>query len=572
MPVSTVRIVHDDQPLLATIAAVLRRHLVARGVGDGDGYVITLALDPAIGGEGYRIADAPGGLDVSGDGGPGLLAGVGRMLRDAAFTGGFTPGPWRGTDQPDCEVRGMYFALHNNFYCLAPQHELAAYIEDLALWGINAICFHMPQHVNPDTPAAQERYAENRRLLQAAKRIGLKVALIKEPNIGFGNEPEALHAPAFVDTDPPRRGTNGARICPSTPDGFRYLSAMLDAYLAPYADIGIDYMVSFPYDSGGCGCAQCWPWGARGYLTISKEFARLTKQYYPESKFVLGTWCYDVLDVPDGEFAGLDAALRAEAPWVDYIMADSHYDFPAWLLEQGAPGDLPIINFAEISMWGRFPWGGYGANPLPERYQRLWNQSKHLMHGGFPYSEGNFEDMNKVFCAQFFWHKDTPVWDTVRAYIAYEFAPEVVDLVSEAIALLERTYPRDEWQRADVLRAYELLQQADALLPERTKTSWRWRMLYLRAVVDFEMVTHDNEVTDRCDAAFDELLAIYHVEHGWICVAPPSRAFKAWNDARMRGEIPDALPPGSDQAMVSEAKANDDPLPPGSDQGEVAKV
>ncbi len=572
----TLSLPADANAVVAHIADIFHRHLTARcgadltlaAANETLTLTLTLALDPTIGGEGFRIEDHSGGLRVTGADALGLLAGVGKLLHDARFApGAFTPGPWRGTSIPDCPVRGMYFALHNNWYNMAPPEKVYQYIEDLGLWGINTIAFHLPQFENPHTPEAIARRAENHALVQAAKHAGIKVALLKEPNIGYCTFPAEIAAAEFPDTDPPRRGHAGARVCPSHPDGFAYLSRMLDDYLAGYEDIGIDYVVAFPYDSGGCGCAQCWPWGARGYVTIAKEFSRLMRARYPEAKFVLGTWCFDVMDTSDGEYEGLDAVLRADVGWVDYIMADSHYDFPAWLLEHGSPGNKPMVNFAEISMWGRFPWGGFGANPLPARYQRLWNQSKHLMSGGFPYSEGCFEDINKVLYAQFFWHKETTAEETLRAYIAYEYAPEAVELVTEAITLLEKNYPRTDWTLPDAERTWTLLQQADALLPVWAKTDWRWRILYLRALVDVELLTHNNEISDRCDAAYEELLDAMHLQNGWRCVAPESRAYMARHEAKLRGELP-GLPPGADQAMYSDVDVvANEALPPGAHEG-----
>ncbi len=482
----------------------------------------------------------------------GLLAGVGHFLHTTGYGEGTChPAHWRGISLPECPVRGIFFALHNNWYALAPRAEIHRYIEDLGLWGINTICFHFPQYEDPTTPEARAALAEFRELLRVVKRLGMKVALLKEPNIGFVNPPAAIRAAIFPDTIPPRRGTGGPRVCPSRPAGFAYLSHMLATCLDGFTDIGVDYIVTFPYDAGGCGCADCWPWGARGYLTIAQEFFRLARERYPECKRVLGTWCFDVREESDGEYPGLAQRLAQDDGWVDYLMADSHEDFPRFLLEHGVPGNLPVLNFAEISMWGRFPWGGSGANPLPARFQRLWDQAQHLLAGGFPYSEGNFEDINKIICSRFYWKKDTPATDAVRAYIAYEFSPVVVELVAEAITLLERTYPHTDRQSVEVERAYALIQQADTVLPPRARASWRWRILYLRAVIDHELINHDNEPTDRCDAAYEELIRLYHVENGWFCIAPPSRAYLARQAmARRQHEETAPLPPGAEEGMV----------------------
>ena len=62
------------------------------------------------------------------------------------------------------------------------------------------------------------------------------------------------------------------------------------------------------------------------------------------------------------------------------------------------PGGFPLLNFPEISMWNQGPWGGYGANPFPNRLQQRMNEIKGKLSGGFPYSEGIYEDLNEVIC------------------------------------------------------------------------------------------------------------------------------------------------------------------------------
>jgi hypothetical protein len=468
-------------------------------------------------------------------------------------------------------VRGIYCAFHNNFYPNAPREELYDYLEELGLWGLNSAIFHLPRGEDAHTVVGSEARKKNRELLRATKRVGLRVGLIAEPNVGFEDAPAEILASEFPDTDPPRRGFSCTRICPSQPAGFAYLSRMLDDYLAGYEDIGLDYVVAFPYDAGGCGCERCWPWGARGYVKIAKEFSRLARARYPQCKFVLGTWCFDVKEESDGEYEGLARVLEQDKSWVDYIMADSHEDFPRWPLDRGVPGGLPMLNFAEISMWGRFPWGGSGANPLPARFQRLWEQSGHALDGGFPYSEGKYEDINKFILSQFFWNRHAKAEDAVREYIAYEFSPEVVDIVTEAIYLLERAYPRGTQTREDITRAYKLLEQADAKLPLRARQCWRWRILYLRSLIDYELFHNDNKMTERCDKAYEELIAISHLENGWSCVTPPSRAYRARQERQRRTEEP--LPPGSEPERDAAKRSAQKKRPPASDhQGHLQRA
>ena len=127
---------------------------------------------------------------------------------------------------------------------------------------------------------------------------------------------------------------------------------------------------------------------------------------------ILSTWTFDT--PPTGEWEGLAQALAEDRGWVDYLQADAHEDFPRFPLDRGVPGELPVLSFPEISMWGQSPWGGYGANPLPGRLQRLWNQTEAKLSGGTPYSEGIYEDINKAICSQFYWDPERGAIETVR--------------------------------------------------------------------------------------------------------------------------------------------------------------
>jgi hypothetical protein len=183
-------------------------------------------------------------------------------------------------------------------------------------------------------------------------------------------------------------------------------------------------------------------------------------------------------------------------------------------------------------MYDMGPWGGYGANPLPQHLQGIWTSSRRLLSGGFPYSEGIFEDLNKVLCAQFFWHDEIDAETVVREYAAAEFAPAVAGDVAAAVAILEANHGRGWGPGADgrvVLRRTEraaearrLLEAADARLPEPARRGWRWRILLLRAVIDAELAARDGRPGPECAAAFRELTRIYHAEHAEGAVHPPT--------------------------------------------------
>jgi hypothetical protein len=406
-----------------------------------------------------------------------------------------------------------------NFYEAAPVEEVQRYIEDVALWGANTVDVGFPTWTFKgfDDPAARRNLEHSRQILQAAKTIGLQVGLGQCPNQGFADAPPEIRASRFPD-GLGRRGFFGVNICPSKPAGHDYLLKLYSRLFDEFKDIGLDYVGCWPYDEGGCGCADCWPWGARGFPKISRDVVLTARARFPGVKSVLSTWCYDT--PPAGEWAGLAKFLETDKGWLDYILADSHTDFPRYPLEQGVPGGLPLVNFPEISMYGRTPWGGYGATPLPARLASLWKQTQGKLAGGGPYSEGIYEDMNQVICLQLYWQKSRDTEDVVKEYVAFEYSPAAVDELAEAVRLLEATWLERGPKSA---AAFALIQKAEAKLTPQAKAAWRWRILYLRGQIDSELFRrHDKLEGPVLKAAFEELTWIYHAEQAHsMPVRPP---------------------------------------------------
>jgi hypothetical protein len=167
-------------------------------------------------------------------------------------------------------------------------------------------------------------------------------------------------------------------------------------------------------------------------------------------------------------------------------------------------------------MWGNRPWGGAGAHPLPSRFQRLWDQVKHVVSGGFPYSEGIYEDMNKAVVVQFYWDRDRSARTTLEEYIAYEFGPEVIEDVLAIIEILEsaagRSYLEQSVDAEEAQRAYRLADAVNGRLPAWARQNWRWEILYLRAALDRERFAGEGLETPVAEAAMVRLIEIYHCQ------------------------------------------------------------
>ncbi len=504
---------------------------------------IYLSIKPGIGTEGYKIVDRPeGGISITGNDDRGLLYGVGKFLHTSTYgEGSITPSKWRGTSVPKCPVRGMYFATHfRNFYESAPIEDVKRYVEDLSLWGFNSylLWFQTETYNGFDDPKAQAMVGRLRALLKTVKDLGMNTSLGCVANEGYANSPAELRADsstvgkALYDTrNGPRIYNLGPELCPSKPGNMDIILASCQEKWEAFKDIGLDYWFFAPYDNGGCTCDQCSPWGSNGYLRTTEIESRAFKKVFPKGKLIMSLWYFDRWGI--GEWKGISERFGKEKPWVDYVMVDDYGGkYPEYPLKHGSPGGLPMLNFPEISMYAHYPWGGYGTNPLPKYLQSLWDVTEGKLSGGFPYSEGFYEDVNKVMVSQLYWDPSKPTSQSLRDYVSFYFSPKVVDGVTCAMTVMEKNLKREREDKDGVTRfkisdpkgakdAAWLIFDADKKLPERVRKSWRWRIVYLRAVIDNELVRNDFRVTQKCADAFKELTTIYHCENSWDMIKPP---------------------------------------------------
>ena len=539
--VASIQLVLPANPgaVVTNLADVFSRQIAQRCdatvvTGSGAAFVVELATAADAGAEGFRIENrAGGGVRIVGGDDRGLVAGVGKFLRTSRYDqGGFTPGTWRGASVPLKANRGIYFATHfHNYYHEAPVEEIARYVEDLALWGLNElVVWYDMHHFNGfEDPEAVKFRKRLHDIMAAAKQIGMDVSLVFPGNEAYGNSPAELRASG---------GGRGAvypcAVCPSKPEGMKYILKVLGEEFDWAADLKPRSVWIWPYDAGGCGCAECKPWGSKGFMKCVREVGKLARKKLPGAEIFLSTWCLD-----NNEWQGIKGQLALEKKLVDGIISEpGEFGLPIKPEEHG----LPMVGFPEISMHETFPWGGFGATPLTARSQGQWNAAKGISSGGFPYSEGLFEDLTKAVYSQFYWN-DQPAAETVKEYIAFEFSPDVEGDVAGVIKTLEQNHHWRWWPgelegvplemnwfpsygaqpQADpgAEEAYATMQEVATRLTPQARTSWRWRQLYLRALLDSELKTNGGSPNTRCNRAFAELIQIYHAENAIGAVRPP---------------------------------------------------
>lgn len=518
---------------------------------------VIISIDETIGKDGYRIESDGKKTSVIGSTDLGVLYGLGKLLRLADYADGFAAPVIVETFVPTSPFRGIQFDTHfGNFYHMAPEDELSTYVQDIILWGINYVDVVFPfiDFKDWDDPEMEKITGQIKIIYKTAKALGVKVGVEVVPNQDFIVFNEKIKGIPVPD-DTKCRAYHGHNICPNKEGAMEYIRTKTYGKLFAYfkeRDIVMDFLCFWPYDEGGCGCEKCYPWGARGYLKSSKAIYEIAKEYLPDVEVILSTWLFDTSG--ENEWEGLDKVLSESNDWVDYILADSRDAFPRYPLEQGVPGNLPLLSYPEISMWALYPWGGYGANPLPERFEMLWNQVKGHVAGGIPYSEGIFDDLNKIVTTAFFWNCDTTANDTVREYLNYEMGPAVHDDVREIIRIIEHnqtiTAPgfTGKWAntKADVAlakQAVDLIAVVEAKLPDWAKNEWRWRMIAIRAELDYiryqAAIDRRNDLTpdtlwtemlsgsDRAKVLLTELVDIIHNDQDYDRSIHPTYHFVA---------------------------------------------
>lgn len=466
---------------------------------EAGGFVLRFRLDGTMAEEAYTIGDMAGGVEILGNSFNALMFGMGQLLHKSRYDeGGMYVTDWRGTTAPECPFRFLYYAIHfYNWYQNTSPEELERYCEDLMLWGYNGFCglFGRVSYDGWDDPRMEKALALQKKLFRAAKNLNMMTAQLLQ-FIDFKTA-----KPEFAADTTGIFGKNGNPICPEKPGAYEYIRDTLFREVSLLEEFDLDYLVYFPYDEGGCSCEKCAPWGGNGYYKVAKRMHKDMQKRFPglKAKAILATWHFNLGFNDRRDFAWLDRAIREDKAkgedWVSYITLETRRGMPEFIAEHGVPGGVPGIDFPEITMHRLDPWGAFGANPLPTEIKRIFGDVQHVVQGGLTYTEGRFDDLNKALLAGFMWDKSRTARENFEDYTGYEFRETITEDLWEMANLIEENQLRTHHSRMEpanmeqVQRVLELGKKADAALPERIRKSWRWRILYIRSVLDHARYT-----------------------------------------------------------------------------------
>ena len=226
-------------------------------------------------------------------------------------------------------------------------------MEELGLWGYNTLLvwLDMSHFKSFDDPEAVTFRRRLHAICEAAAGIGLDVGFMVIANEGYNTSPAELRA--LNKNGAQRGGWYDCQVCPSKPEGMKYIIGAFRQLLDWWSDLHPAYVCICAYDQGGCGCDLCRPWGTNGFPRTAKKLVALARRQLPEVKVIVSTWQFDV-----EEWRSLSREFSEKAPWADYVLAEG--------IVQPMSRGLPIVGFPEISMYNMRPWGGFGATPVAQ--------------------------------------------------------------------------------------------------------------------------------------------------------------------------------------------------------------
>ena len=458
-------------------------------------FTLRFVLDDTLPEEAFSLADEKAGIVIRGASFLALLYGAGQFLHKSRYIAeGVIPTLWRGMSVPQNPKRVIQLEQHFfNYYQCCSEEELREQIEDLALWGLNGVssvfsCLNLTSWDDPSIPNLVKIL---RCMLSTAKELTLKAG-IEFSNVDFMNPRQELRADYKY-----LLSKTGNLICPSTEGGYEYIEELFGKILSFVADIGLDFIVYIAYDEGGCSCDKCWPWAGRGYYDMTRRLSKFAKQHHPNLEFWLFTWYVGRGDDHRNEWPSLYQRLREDAAkgdeWVDYLLLETRddYDEVYYPVRNGQPtAHTRLLTFPDVSMTGLTPWGGFGAVCTPELMKRWEAPFAPHCHGGYLYSEGIWDDINKAVMLGIYWDRSRSTDETLADYCGYEYpgVPQedfirLVNLIEASQSCTNRTTHKP-CPLSYCEEAMEIAERVNEALPEKIRMYWKWRILYIRAYLD----------------------------------------------------------------------------------------
>ena len=442
--------------------------------------------------EGFRIRvidnpDGSGRIVVLGKDERGEFYGMARLLRKAIVKKDSIEIPDELDSlsmTPQYPLRGHQLGYRdkNNTYGAWSKKEFEAYIEDLALFGANAIELLPPKTDDrlysalfPEDP--MELMCEVSKIIHS---YGMDVWLWY-PNVG-----RDYHDFGCIDREMEER----RKVFSAIP--------YLDAMLVPLGDPG-----------------SLWPTDA---MRLTEHFVEILHEYHPEA----GVWVAPQHFQPEpGWYDTFYEEIAKEPDWITGVC------FAPW--EQDSIEELyeklpekyreNIRNYPDISHNSncQFPvenWdmafaltsGREGYNARPEKMKAIHNMLEPYTIGSITYSEGIHDDVNKILWADQDFDSSVAAEETMADYANLFIDSETSERVAEFLMDVEHNWDGPVLENDGIDALYESFTAFDKTVSKQVKNNYRYQMLKLRILTDYwtkQKYAKDQELEQQARAVLD---------------------------------------------------------------------
>ncbi len=364
---------------------------------------------------------------------------------------------------PEYALRGHQLGYRdkNNTYSAWTTEDFVAYIQDLALFGANAIEL-LPPKTDDNLYSAtflRDPFEIMKEVSEIIHSYHMDVWLWY-PNVGKDYADWSC-----IDAELKERERVFAEI------------PYLDAILVPLGDPG-----------------SLWPAAA---FRLTEQFVRIMHKYHPQAK----VWVAPQHFQPEpGWYDEFYAEIAKEPDWVDGVC------FAPW--EQHTVSEMAeklpkkyrenIRNYPDISHNSncQFPvpdWdfafaltsGREGYNARPRQMKHIHNLIEPYTTGTITYSEGIHDDVNKFVWVDQDFDSKRPVKETLEDYVRFFIDPDMVSPLTEILLRLEDNWTGPIAENESIDITYHKMRDADEKASGKIKENYRYQMLLLRVLTDY---------------------------------------------------------------------------------------
>ncbi|MBS0261366.1 MAG: hypothetical protein JSS02_05365 [Planctomycetes bacterium] len=403
-----------------------------------------------------RTAAQSATVYVTGSDPRGLLFGVGKLLRSAAWGRGrwSLPAGLAVDLSPRVPLRGhqLGYRARANSWDAWTVAQFDQYIRELVIFGANAI-ENIPFEDSDPSPVMKVPRSEmNLALSQVCARYDVEYWLWIPVEFRL---PDAEKERAAL-----RRQEEFYRTCPR-----------IDAVFVPGGDPGDN--------------------PARTLLPHVRQMAELLRKYHPRAKLWVSLQKFSPSDLDD-----FYRYVSDEQPaWLGGVVMGPSSP-PLEPTRARLPKNYPIRWYPDITHTIRsqyeVPWfdpalgmtlGREPCNPRPVDYTAIYREGAPFTNGFLTYSDGIHDDFNKDLWSLLGWEPERSPREFARDYARYFFGPEANEAGADAIFALETNWRGSLADNSSVDGTLLTWQKLDQQLPAKTR-DWRFDLHLHRAYYD----------------------------------------------------------------------------------------